>query len=123
MLPIGYGILGSGFDQDNTGGGFLGYTFDNGTSLYAGTEIFTGKPTTYPKTESNDYSGYVAQSTAQQTYNVGRSFFKVETSSGINSFRLDYQGNSQMWSQNSIHDFMGIDRFRSTAPNTLLITR
>jgi RHS repeat-associated protein len=123
ILPTGFGILASGYDQDNTGGGFLGYTFNNGTSIFAGTEIFTGAPTSYPKSESNDYPGYVAQTKSQQSYNVGRTFLKVDNAPHLGSFRIDYQGQSQMWSQNIIHDIMGIYRFKSTAPNSLQVTR
>jgi hypothetical protein len=122
LLPKG-GLFASGLDEGETGGGFLGYTFKNGTSLYAGTEIFTGKPTQYPKPSSSEYSGYVAQTTQQQQFNVGRSFFKIENASGIGNLRFDYSGKSQMWSQNAIHDMMGIDRFRSTAGNSFQITR
>ena len=122
-LPAGFGILGSGYDQDNTGGGFLGYTFNNGTTAYLGTEIFTGAPTGYPKESSEDYPGYVAQTSQQQSYNVGRTFLKVENFGNFGNIRFDYSGQSQMWSQNAIHDFMGIDRFKSSAPNSFQITR
>jgi hypothetical protein len=122
FLPKG-GLLASGLDEGETGGGFLGYTFKNGTSLFAGTEIFTGKPTQYPKPSSSDYPGYVEQTTQQQLFNVGRSFLRIENAPGIGNLRFDYSGQSQMWSQNAIHDLMGIDRFRSTAVNSFQITR
>jgi hypothetical protein len=119
LLPKGWGPLASGKDEGETGGGFLGYTFKNGTSAYFGTEIFTGKPTEYPKLGDGSY---VFQKPAQQQYNVGRTFLKLENVSGVGNIRADYSGNSQMWSQNSIHDFIGIERFKSTATNSFQIT-
>jgi RHS repeat-associated protein len=119
----GHGILASGFDEGETGGGFLGYTFKNGTSIFAGTEIFTGKPTSYPKTQSMQYPGFVNQTDAQQQFNVGRTFLKVENAPGIGNIRFDYSGQSQMWSQNAIHDALGFYRFRSTAANSFQITK
>jgi len=47
----------------------------------------------------------------------------VENAPGIGNIRFDYSGQSQMWSQNAIHDLIGIDRFRSTAENSFQITR
>jgi hypothetical protein len=118
----GHGILASGFDEGETGGGFLGYTFKNGTSVFGGTEIFTGKPYGgYPKT--GDGAGYVKQDLGQQHLNVGRTFLKVENAPGVGNIRFDYSGRSQMWSQNVIHDALGFDRFKSTAGNSFQITR
>ncbi|MEW6774647.1 MAG: hypothetical protein AB1304_11725, partial [Bacteroidota bacterium] len=122
FLPKG-GLLASGKDEGETGGGFLGYTFKNGSSIFAGTEIFTGKPTQYPKQSSRDYPGFVEQTPQQQQFNVGRSFLKIENAPGIGNIRIDYSGQSQMWSQNLIHDALGYDRFRSTAVNSFQITR
>ncbi len=123
MLPKGWGPLASGKDEGETGGGFIGYTFNNGTSLYGGTEIFTGRPTMYPKPASSEYPGYVDQKPAQQQFNVGRSFLKLENAPNFGNLRMDYSGQSQMWSQNAIHDLMGINRFRSTAENSFQVTR
>jgi hypothetical protein len=116
-----HGILASAKDEGETGGGFLGYTFKNGSSVFVGTEIFTGTPTQYPK--AGDGSGYVLQKPSQQQFNVGRSFLRVENAPGIGNIRFDYSGQSQMWSQNLIHDALGYDRFKSTAANSFQITR
>jgi RHS repeat-associated protein len=118
----GHGILASGFDEGETGGGFLGYTYKNGNTIFGGTEIFTGKPYGgYPKT--GDGAGYVKQDLGQQQLNVGRSFLKVENAPSIGNIRFDYSGHSQMWSQNLIHDALGFDRFKSTAENSFQITK
>ncbi len=99
------GPLASGLDEGETGGAFVGFTFDNGMSIFAGTEIFTGKPTQYPKTQSSKYPGFVNQTDAQQQFNVGRTFLKIENAPSIGNIRFDYSGESQMWSQNIIHDY------------------
>jgi hypothetical protein len=121
LLPRG-GLLASGKDEGETGGGFIGYTFKNGNSILAGTEIFTGRPTQYPK--KGDGKGYVLQESLKQyNLNVGRSFLKVENIQYFGNIRFDYSGQSQMWSQNLIHDIMKIDHFKSTAENSFQITR
>jgi hypothetical protein len=122
LFPGG-GLLASGKDEGETGGGFLGYTFKNNTSLFVGTEIFTGKPIQYPKTESVEYPGYVEQTFRQQQLNVGRTFLKIENAPVIGNIRFDYSGKSQMWSQNIIHHMFGYYLFRSTAVNSFQITR
>ncbi|MBA3705448.1 MAG: hypothetical protein H0W84_05980 [Bacteroidetes bacterium] len=116
------GLIASGKDEGETGGGFLGYTFKNGTSLFAGTEIFTGRPTGYPKV--GDGTGYVLQPNEKQyALNVGRSFLKVENAQNFGSIRFDYSGKSQMWMQNGIHNVMKIDHFKSSAENSFQVTR
>ncbi len=118
---LGGGLLASGKDDGETGGGFAGYTFKNGTSLFAGTEIFTGTPLHYPKTPSAQHPGFVEQSPRQQLLNVGRTFLMLQGVQG-GDWRLDYSGNNNMFSQNGIHSLIGIDHFRSTATNSVQLT-
>ena len=115
-----HGILASGKDEGETGGGFMGLTTKNGTSIYLGTEIFTGKPTNYPKYTGP--KGFVYQNKKQQQLNVGRTFLIIENSKDIVDLRFDYSGQSQMWSQNLIHDTFGFKRFESSAANSFQVT-
>jgi hypothetical protein len=121
FLPRG-GLLASGLDEGETGGGFVGFTFRNGMTGYIGTEIFTGKPTQYPKQESFLYPGYVSQSFDQRAYNVGRTFFRLDNIPSIGNIRIDFSGARQMYSQNFIHDMIGIKRFKSLARESVQIS-
>ncbi len=97
----------------------MGFTFKNGTSLIAGTEIFTGKPSSYPK---QGQEGYVLQKPDQTDFNVGRSFLKVENIPNFGNIRFDYSGQSQMWAQDVIPDLLGLPRFKSSAEDSFQIT-
>jgi hypothetical protein len=112
-------LLASGKDEGETGGGFMGYTFKNGVSIFAGTEIFTGKPSSYPK--PGDGNGYVLQTSDQQQLNTGRTFLMLQGMQG-GDWRLDYSGSNNMYSQDVIHNIGGWDHFRSTATNSLQLT-
>ena len=113
------GLLASGLDEGETGGGFMGFTFKNGTSISAGAEIFTGKPLSYPKPSQD---GYVLQKPNQADFNVGRTFLKVEDIPNFGNIRFDYSGQSQMWFQNALHNLIGMAHFKSFAEDSFQIT-
>lgn len=107
----GIGLLASGKDEGETGGGKVQYTSKEGFSISIGTEIFTGKPLRYNKPT---IGGYVSQKLVQERLNVGNSFIKVDTKN-FGLFQFMWQGETQMFSQNVIHDRIHIGRFRSKA--------
>jgi hypothetical protein len=120
IAKAGHGILGSGYDHGDTGGGFIGFTFKNGTSIYFGNEVFTGKPFKYPKPS---IGSYVLQTPWQQQLNTGKTFIKIENAPGIGNIRFDYSGKSQMFIQNWIHKSLGYSLFFSTAEESFQITK
>lgn len=117
------GLLASGKDEGDTGGGQAGFTFNNGSSITAGTEIFSGKPL-YPREGMSGNEGYNKQpSLKDYNLNNGTTFLKLNNFQNVGNLRLDYSGQSQMWSQNAVHNMFGYKLFQSTATNSFQVTK